>query len=82
MAHHQKRSLLVALAGAGAGLVGTYAAYLLLGMVTGVVAMCSWAPRWWSQAYFALAFVVPAGAAWVAIVWRRAYLHRHESAGA
>ena len=83
MAHHQKRSLGVALIGAVAGFVGTYAVYLLLGMFTGVVAMCATAPEWWIRLYIPLAFVVvPAGTAWVAILWRRSYLRRHEAAGA
>jgi hypothetical protein len=83
VAHHQNRSLAVALVGAVAGFVGTYAAYLLLGMFTGVIAMCASAPEWWMHAYVPLAFVmIPAGTAWVAIVWRRSYLRRHEAAGA
>jgi xanthosine utilization system XapX-like protein len=83
VAHHQKRSLGVALVGAICGLLGTYVAYLLLGFFTGVVAMCATAPEWWMHLYFPLAFaVIPAGSAWVAIAWRRAYLRRHEKAGA
>ena len=82
MAHHQKRSWLIALVGAIAGLVGAYLAYILLGFFTGVVAMCSWAPTWWVHVYFALSVLVPIGAAWVAIRWRRAYLRKHEAAGA
>jgi len=83
MAHHEKRSVAVALGGAVAGFIGTYAAYLLLGLLTGVVAMCATAPEWWIHLYIPLAFVVvPAGTAWVAILWRRSYLRRHKGAGA
>ena len=63
MAHHQKRSWLIALVGAIAGLVGAYLAYILLGFFTGVVAMCSWAPTWWVHVYFALSVLVAVGAA-------------------
>ena len=83
MTHHQKRSFAMAFVGALAGLVGTYGAYLLLGAFTGVVAMCASAPEWWMHLYCPLAFVViPAGAAWMAIAWRRSYLKRHEASGA
>ena len=82
MAHHQKRSIGMAVMGGLAGLLGSYIAYLLLGFFTGVVAMCSWAPEWWIHAYFALAVIVPVCGIWLAVKARRSYLQRHEGAGA
>jgi hypothetical protein len=82
MAHHQKRSILLATIVGLAGLAGLLAAYMSLGVVTGVIAMCSWAPAWWVLVYFVLAFTLPAVAVWLAIQSRRWYLRRREGAGA
>jgi branched-subunit amino acid ABC-type transport system permease component len=82
MAHHRNRSLIVAAVGGLAGLLGTYVAYMLLGVATGVIAMCSWAPNWWVHVYFALAFSIPVVSVWLALEFRRSYLRRHEGAGA
>jgi ABC-type multidrug transport system permease subunit len=82
MAHHRKRSILLATMVGLGGLAGLLAAYMLLGVVTGVIAMCSWAPRWWVFAYFALAFTLPALAVSLAIRSRRWYLRRREGIGA
>ena len=77
MANHQKRSYLLALLAGAAGLLGGLVAYLLLGVATGVVAMCgAWAPSWWSSAYFALAIGLPVLAIWIGATARRAYLWR------
>ena len=40
MAHHQKRSYLVALLAGAVGLLGASVAYLCLGTATGVINMC------------------------------------------
>ena len=85
MAHHQKRSYLVALFAGAAGLLGALVAYLCLGAATGVINMCSgWAPRWWTNIYFCLAALIhfclaaliPAAGVWAAARSRRAYLWR------
>jgi hypothetical protein len=76
VAHHTKRSYLVALLAGMAGAAGGFAAYLFLGMATGVVAMCGWAPEWWAHAYFFLAVVVPAVGVWAGVAARRSYLWR------
>jgi hypothetical protein len=71
-----KRSILVALVCAVAGLCSAYVGYMVLGVATGVVAMCSWGPEWWAKAYFAGFFLLPAAAAWAGIRGRRWYLRR------
>ena len=77
MAHHQKRSYLVALFAGAAGLLGAFVAYLCLGAATGVINMCSgWAPRWWMNIYFCMAALIPAVGVWAAARSRRAYLWR------
>ena len=80
MAQYQKRSWLVAALGTVAGSVGLFFAYIFLGTVTGVVAICGWAPRWWANVYFVLAFAIPAGAVWLGAVSRRAYLRSRRTA--
>ena len=76
MAHHQKRSFVVALLGGAVGLAGSYIMFIAFGMVTGVVAMCAWAPEWWVHVYTGLAVLIPFGAAWSAVKARRMYLRR------
>ena len=79
MARYQKRSWLIFALGTIAGLVGLFFAYLFLGMATGVVAMCGWAPRWWYNVYFVLAFAIPAAAVWLGSASRRAYLGKRRT---
>ena len=74
MANYQNRSLLLALVSGVAGMAGLFIAYGFLGAVTGVVAMCSWAPAWWIFSYFGLALGIPIGGVWVGIKSRRTYL--------
>lgn len=76
MARHQKRSLVVAAICGLAGLIGAFVAWYLLGAITGVVAICPWAPEWWAFIYFGLAITIPIIAIWVAIKSRRSYLRR------
>ena len=77
MANHQNRSYFVALLAGGAGLLGGLVAYLLLGVATGVVAICSgWAPSWWQKAYLLLAIALPALEIWAGAIARRSYLWR------
>ena len=78
MAHHQNRAFAVAAVCGLAGFLGAFVAWYLLGFVTGVIAMCAWAPEWWVPIYFALAIAVPVVAVWIAIRARRSYLQRHE----
>jgi hypothetical protein len=82
VAHHQKRSLVVAALSGLASLVGGYVAYLYLGVATGAIAICAWAPRWWVGVYFTLALALPGLCVWLAVKSRRWYLRRHEGAGA
>jgi hypothetical protein len=79
MGQYQKRSWLIFALGTVAGLVGLFIAYIFLGMATGVVAMCGWAPRWWYNVYFVLAFTIPAAAVWLGSVSRRAYLRNRRT---
>lgn len=74
---HQKRSIVVALASAAGGTVAAYLAFIFIGMVTGVIAMCAFAPEWWARIYPAFAVLIPLTGIYVAIRARRAYLRRH-----
>jgi hypothetical protein len=77
LAHHQKRSWLVAALAGIIGLAGLFLAYLFLGLATGAIAMCGGGPVWWVYVYFALAFTLPALSAWFGLRVRRTYLQRH-----
>ena len=44
-----------------------YAAYLMLGVVTGVLAICAWAPEWWAFTYLLLGLSLPIFAVWAGI---------------
>jgi hypothetical protein len=79
MGQYQKRSWLIFALGTIAGLAGLFFAYMLFGMATGVVAMCGWAPRWWYNVYFVLAFALPAIAVWLGSISRRAYLRNRRT---
>lgn len=74
---YKKRSWLVAVIATMLGFIGLGIAYILLGLVTGVIAMCGWAPEWWAVIYFALAFTLPVLAVIIGVRARRAYLRRH-----
>jgi uncharacterized membrane protein len=79
MAHHKKRSWLVAVLAGLAGLAVLLLAYLSLGVATRVIAMCGGAPNWWVYVYFGLAFLLPVLAVWLGVKAKRAYLRRHAS---
>ncbi len=55
------------------GCVFSYAGMIVLGIVTGVVASCSWAPDWWTASYpFVFVAGVPLGGAYSARwYWKR-----------
>jgi predicted lysophospholipase L1 biosynthesis ABC-type transport system permease subunit len=72
----RNRSIEFALVGGAAGLLASFCAWVFLGMVTGVIMMCAWAPEWWVRTYLALAVSVPAGGTWGAVRARRGYLRR------
>jgi hypothetical protein len=80
LAHHQKRSLLVAAVAGIVGSAGLLVAYAFLGFATGVIAICGGAPIWWVNVYFVLAFTLPAISAWFAVRVRRSYLQRYAPA--
>ena len=54
--------------------------HLFFGMVTGVVAMCASAPRWWIDAYpYTTIWVIPASL-WIAIRVHRRLVRRSRTA--
>jgi hypothetical protein len=64
--------LLAVLASGGAGIVCFYLV-ALLGVVTGVIAMCPGGPEWWSPIYLLLFLLAPpVSALWVGVrVYRK-----------
>ena len=56
--------------------------YILIGMFTGVIASCLWAPSWWVYSYLVLFIAVLAFAGRSAVRAKRAYLAQHGGAGA
>ena len=76
MAYERTRANVVALVVAAGSLVVEHFVYLALGLATGVIAMCSWAPEWWALTYFALWPLIPVCAAGEGLRMRRLYLRR------
>lgn len=71
---------LLAIAIGIAGFVGFYFCYILLGLGTGVIAMCATAPEWWCHTYLYSLYGTPLFAGWIGYYCGRRFLHRYEPA--